>query len=127
MKRILIVEDNKQIREGLLVLVEREGFQVAGVADFDQAADLLRKDRFDLLLTDLDLPGGTGFELVRLAQTCSPKTASILVTAYGCTEVRKQAAELNLLGYFEKPYDPAALLRLVRSSLDGSRQATRTG
>jgi DNA-binding NtrC family response regulator len=122
MKRILVVEDNRRIREGLLTLVERAGFQVAGAGDFDGAAELLRSERFDLLITDLDLPGGTGLDLVRQAKAFYPQMASILVTAIGGSEVRKQAQELELAGYFEKPYDPEALMSLVRSSIDSKRK-----
>ncbi|MEE9180593.1 MAG: response regulator, partial [Vicinamibacteria bacterium] len=83
---------------------------------------------FDLLITDLDLPGGTGLDLVRQAKALCP---SILVTAYGCSEVRRQAQELEVAGYFEKPYDPGALMTLVRSSIGNSEtlsaRSTRSG
>ena len=64
MKRILIVEDNRRIREGLLTFIETAGYQCAGAVDFAAAAELLRRKPFDLLITDLDLPGGTGLDLV---------------------------------------------------------------
>ncbi len=128
MKRILIVEDNRHIREGLLTLIETAGYRCAGAVDFEAAAELLRKEPFDLLITDLDLPGGTGLDLVRQAKALCP---SILVTAYGCSEVRRQAQELDVAGYFEKPYDPAALMTLVRSSIGNnetlSARSTRSG
>ena len=128
MKRILIVEDNRRIREGLLTFIETAGYQCAGAVDFDAAAELLRSEPFDLLITDLDLPGGTGLDLVRLAKALCP---SILVTAYGCSEVRRQAQELEVAGYFEKPYDPGALMTLVRSSIGNSEtlsaRSTRSG
>ncbi len=131
MKRILIVEDNRRIREGLLTLIETAGYQCAGAVDFAAAAELLRSEPFDLLITDLDLPGGTGLDLVRQAKALCP---SILVTAYGCSEVRRQAQELEVAGYFEKPYDPAVLILLVRSSIGSggnsetlSARSTRSG
>lgn len=131
MKRILIVEDDRRIREGLLKLIETAGYQCAGAIDFDAAAEMLRNEPFDLLITDLDLPGGTGLDLVRQARTICP---SILVTAYGCSEVRRQAQELEVAGYFEKPCDPAALILLVRSSIGSggssetiSARSTRSG
>ena len=126
MKRILLVEDNRRIREGLSTLIETAGY--AGAVDFDAAAKLLRSEPFDLLITDLDLPGGTGLDLVRQARALCP---SILVTAYGCSEVRRQAQELEVAGYFEKPYDPGALMTLVRSSIGNSEtlsaRSTRSG
>ena len=131
MKRILIVEDNRRIREGLLTFIETAGYQCAGAVDSAAAAELLRSEPFDLLITDLDLPGGTGLDLVRQAKALCP---SILVTAYGCSEGRGQAQELEVAGYFEKPYDPAALILLVRSSIGSggnsktlSARSTRSG
>ncbi len=128
MKRILIVEDDRRIREGLLALIEAAGYQCAGAVDFDAATELLRAEAFDLLITDLDLPGGNGLDLVRQAKAICP---SILVTAYGCSSVRRQAQELEVAGYFEKPCDPAALMTLVRSSIGNSERlsagSTRSG
>lgn len=124
MKRILIVEDDRQNREGLQTLVANAGFKVTSAADYDRAAALLSTDRFDLLITDLDLPGGTGLDLVRRARAFCPQIVTILVTAFGCSEVRKQAEELDLAGYFEKPFDPDALMELVKSSVRGRRIIT---
>jgi two-component system response regulator PilR (NtrC family) len=124
MNRILIVEDDRQNREGLRTLVANAGFDVTVAADYGQAATLLSTDRFDLLITDLDLPGGTGLDLVQHAKAFSPRIATILVTAFGCSEVRKQVRDLKLAGYFEKPLDPQALLELVKSSVGGRRITT---
>ncbi len=124
MKRILIVEDDRQNREGLQTLVANAGFKVTSAADYDRAAALLETNRFDLLITDLDLPGGTGFDLVHRARAFSQQIAIILVTAFGCSEVRKQAEELDLAGYFEKPFDPEAVMELVKSSVRGRRTIT---
>ena len=123
-KRILIVEDDRQNREGLQALVANAGFQVVGAADYDGAVELLQSQRFDLLITDLDLPGGTGLDLVQHARAFSPRIATILVTAFGCSEVRRQARELELAGYFEKPCDPVALMELVNSSIGRRRMFT---
>ena len=124
MNRILIVEDDRQNREGLRTLVANAGFDVTVAADYGRAATLLSTDRFDLLITDLDLPGGTGLDLVQHARAFSPRIATILVTAFGCSEVRKQAQDLELAGYFEKPLDPQALIELVKSSVGGRRITT---
>lgn len=123
-KRILIVEDDRQNREGLQALLANAGFHVVGAADYGGAVALLQSERFDLLITDLDLPGGTGLELVQHARAFSPEIATILVTAFGCSEVRRQARELELAGYFEKPVDPVALMDLVSSSVRRRRVFT---
>ena len=121
MSHILIVEDDRQNREGLRTLVANAGFEVTVADDYPGAVELLSADRFDLLITDLDLPGGTGLALARHAKAFSPNLPTILVTAFGCNEVRKQAQELALAGYFEKPVDPQALIERVKSSVGGRR------
>ena len=113
MKRVLVVEDNRSLLHGLLRLLEGAGFQAAGVSDFEGAEKLVRQERFDFLVTDVDLPGGTGLELVSLARLLRPEMEAIVVTGYGCSAVRQRAEELNVRGYLEKPFDPGVLLRLI--------------
>jgi CheY-like chemotaxis protein len=114
LKHILLVEDDASVLRALRTLLEEAGHAVDSADSFPAAAELLRRESFDCLITDLDLPGGgTGFDLVRRARAYRPELPSILVTGYGCTEVRRQARELPLAGYLEKPFDPEALLSLL--------------
>ena len=114
--RVLVVEDNAAIRSSLSILLEREGFDVIAVAEFRKAIELIKRELFDTLITDLDLPGGTGLDLLVLARAMRPRMRSILMTGYGRSAVRKQALEMGLSGYFEKPFDPEELLRALRLS-----------
>ena len=112
--RILVVEDNAAVRSSLALLLEREGFDVVAVAEFRRASELVEDELFDTLITDLDLPGGTGLDLLLMARSLRPRMRSFLMTGYGCSAVRKQAMELGLSGYFEKPFDPEELLRALK-------------
>lgn len=116
MKQILVVEDDTAVLRVMRLFLEDAGFVVQQAADFAEASALLRDREFDLLITDLDLPGGNGLDLVRRARTYRPRLSSILVTGYGCSEIRRQAAELSLLAYLEKPFDPDELLELVAAA-----------
>jgi len=111
-KQILVVEDDRSVRHVMRLFLEEAGFHVEEAEDFRKARDLLREHEFDLLITDLDLPGGNGLDLVRQARSFRPSLLSILVTGYGCSEVRRQAAEISLI-YLEKPFDPDELLDLA--------------
>lgn len=108
--RVLVVEDNPAIRSSLALFLEREGFDVVAVAEFARAQELIERELFDTLITDLDLPGGTGLDLLLKARQFLPGIRSILMTGYGCSAVRKQALELGLAAYLEKPFDPEDLL-----------------
>jgi len=108
--RVLVVEDNAAIRSSLALFLEREGFDVVTAAEFARAQELIENELFDTLITDLDLPGGTGLDLLLTARQFRPRMRSILMTGYGCSAVRKQALELGLLAYLEKPFELAELL-----------------
>ncbi len=111
--RVLVVEDNPAIRASLALFLEHEGFDVVAVAEFARAQELIEKELFDTIITDLDLPGGTGLDLLATAKQFRPRMRSILMTGYGCSAVRKQASELGLLAYLEKPFDPSELLSVL--------------
>jgi DNA-binding NtrC family response regulator len=111
--RVLVVEDNAAIRTSLAALLEREGFDVVAVAEFQSAQELIGLELFDTLITDLDLPDGTGLDLLLRAKLVRPSMRSILMTGYGCSAVRKQASELGLSAYLEKPFDPQELLKVL--------------
>jgi len=104
-KRVLIVEDNLLMLRALTTFLERAGFDVVAVTEFQRALELIEDELFDTLVTDLDLPGGTGLDLVLTANTLRPQMRSVLMTGYSCSAIRKQAGELSLLGYLEKPFE----------------------
>jgi DNA-binding response OmpR family regulator len=108
--RVLVVEDNAVVRASLALLLEHEGFDVVAVAEFARAQELIENERFDTLITDLDLPGGTGLDLLLTARRSRPRMRSILMTGYGCSAVRKRALELGLSAYLEKPFEANQLL-----------------
>jgi DNA-binding NtrC family response regulator len=112
--RVLVVEDNAHLRSCLAVTLEREGFDVVAVAEYQRATELIEQEFFDTLITDLDLPGGTGFDLLLRAREIRPGMRSILMTGYGCSALRKQVKELGLSGYLEKPFETETLLQALQ-------------
>ena len=76
--------------------------------------ELIRGEFFDTLVTDLDLPGRTGLELVHTVEALHPAMRSLLTTGFGCSAFRQQANELALHGYLEKPFDPDDLVARLK-------------
>jgi len=113
--RVLVVEDNPAIRKSLAIYLERQGFDVVAVAEYARALELVEGEIFDALIADLDLPGGTGLDLLQTARALRPRILSILMTGYGCSAIRKQAQQLELAAYLEKPFDPGDLLDALRA------------
>ena len=113
--RILVVDDNPAICRSLVIFLERQGFDVMAAAEYTRALELVELELFDALIADLDLPGGTGIDLLATARMLRPRMLSILITGYGCTAIRKQAEQLDLTAYLEKPFDGGELLEALRS------------
>jgi two-component system response regulator AtoC len=109
--RILVVDDEEGVRSFLAEALEDAGHSVAQAGDGDAAAERLRREPFDLLITDLRMPGIHGLELVRRARAEHPAMEVIVITAHGTLD---SAAEVTRLGAFdclEKPIGSPAQLR----------------
>lgn len=101
--RILVVDDDRSIREMMVHMVEKAGFASAMAPDGFEALELLEGQDFDILLTDLSMPGMDGLELARRARVLSPDLVCIMLTAYGTREHTLNALKLGFFDFIEKP------------------------
>ncbi len=126
-KQILIVDDSFEILAFLRSLFELADpdFHVATAPSAEEAFLELHRRPFDLLITDLRLPGMNGLELVRRSRAIRPDMPVIALTAYVTTYSRQEASALGIEHYFQKPLDPDNLLAVARSLLY-KRQALET-
>jgi len=125
-KRILIVDD-----EDTLVFFLKQGLQdsqlscqVEIASSGEDALTKLTYNRYDLLITDLKMPGISGFTLVEVARSLHPDIKVILMTAFGSREVQDEAHTLGVEGYLTKPFPTAQLRDLAQEILetDGRQQ-----
>jgi CheY-like chemotaxis protein len=122
--RILIVEDHPTMREAMRLVLEGEGFQIDEAPDGDRALAAVQRERPDLVLLDMSIPGTPGPEVLAAVKG-DPSTADvrvIVVTATG-EEGRSAAIAGGADHYFTKPFSPIALLQAVEQVLgpeDGS-------
>ena len=116
--RILVVEDDDSLRRVTQAQLERSGYQTATAADVDAALDVLREQPVDLVLTDLNLPGQSGLELVRQVRGDYPDTVVVMVTAYGTIETAVEAMKQGAHDYLTKPVHPDVLRALVKRVLE---------
>jgi len=121
-ERILVVDDEAPIRRLVETVLAGKGYQVVGAADGLEAIDLLRDAgrRFDAVLLDLNMPGATGIEVLRIAREVCPETRVLVVTGHLDTDVRSELERLGQHEFLRKPYSLDELGRLLRSVLDGS-------
>jgi DNA-binding response OmpR family regulator len=120
-KQILVVDDHFEMLEFLRSMLELSSrdYQVLGVPSAEEGFLELRRTPFNLLITDLRLPGMSGFDLIRKVQRFRPEIPIIMITGYSSEQGQKEAAELGIFRYFQKPLDTDGLLAAVRDALYG--------
>ncbi len=122
--RLLIVDDEPTVREGLAEWFAEEGWQVEMAADAEQALGILGTGRFDLALLDIRLPGMDGLELHRRIRARAPEILTIFMTAYASVDTAIRAMKEGAYDYIVKPFQPDEFAALIRQAL-ADRALTR--
>jgi DNA-binding response OmpR family regulator len=116
--KILIVEDDTMTRKAIEHRVINDGYEVALAADGKEAIDILRKEKIDLLVTDLHMPHVTGLELIKIVRNeLKNKMPIIMLTRVGLEETVYKAFELGADDYMTKPFNPDELSLRIKKSL----------
>ncbi|MDR1250013.1 MAG: sigma-54 dependent transcriptional regulator, partial [Treponema sp.] len=115
--RLLVADDEKNIREGLAASLEMDGYQVETAADGDAAFKRFRKGDIDLLITDLRMPGLSGEELLKRVDSETPGVPVIVLTGHGTVENAVEAMRNGAYDFLTKPVDLAHLSLLVKRAL----------
>ena len=119
--KILLIEDDQGISESLRRVLADEGHEVAVERRGDEGLARAGRDTFNLVITDLRLPGLSGLELVRQLHAAQPRLPIILTTAFGTTETAIEATKFGAYDYLLKPFDMPQLIELVRKAADSNR------
>jgi len=124
-KRILIIEDDLLVGQSLKSLLESAGFDADVVSIGLAALDLISKQIFDLLITDIRMPGMDGLETLKAIrdlrrQFGEPLIPEIVLTAYDDPTVRKEAERLGVREFILKPFEVESFLSILRENLDAS-------
>jgi len=101
--RVLVVDDDRIILESLCEFLRFEGYEAEGAAAFVEAARALDRAPVDLILSDVNMPGGNGFELLHLVRKRFPETVVVMMTAYGTIESAVEAIKMGAYDYLTKP------------------------
>lgn len=119
--RVLVVDDEHEHAATLVRLLKREGLHAVAVHSVNEAMDAVRSEPWDIVLTDLVMPGKSGTDLLRAMQTLGDDTDVILMTAFGTVERAVEAMHAGAADFIAKPIRRAALMKSVRRSLERSR------
>ncbi len=103
--KVLIVDDERSMREMLEIFLKREGYTVAGSANAaDALAVMAGEDPFDLIISDINMPGLSGLDLLREVRSGDPGIPVIMITAYGSSDSAVEAMKLGATDYITKPF-----------------------
>jgi DNA-binding NtrC family response regulator len=126
MDRIMIIEDDEEMRSVLKDFFEEEGFEIDSASNGVDALRILSKDHFDLIITDIRMPGLTGLDILPRIKSLEPETPIVVITAYGGDDVRRRSIERGATTYLEKPIRLSHLRTLVREVVS-RRQLEKLG
>src|SRR5882672_3177842 len=122
--KILLIEDDPGIVMTLRRVLAEEGHQVVVEKRGDHGLALARGDKFDVVITDMKLPGTNGLDLVRELHSSQPRLPIILMTAHGTTETAIQATKAGAYDYLLKPFEMPEFIELVEKALTSRRLMT---
>lgn len=121
--KILFVEDDDRLRDVLLEAAAMEEYDARGVSTAEAAVEMLRGEPFDVLVTDVTLPGMSGLELLRHCARLRPGILSIVITAYGTVDIAVEAMKRGAADFITKPFELNGLLGAIRLAAE---RAART-
>lgn len=118
---ILIIEDDESLRRVMHIQLSREGYDTSSVADSEQALAVLEKSPHNLVITDLNLPGMSGMDLLKKIRADYPETAVVVMTAFGTIPSAVEAIKSGAYDYITKPIHPYEMKALVSRVLEHHR------
>jgi two-component system NtrC family response regulator len=117
----MLVEDDESLRRVVQAQISAMGYQVTCAADVDQALEALQANSYELILTDLQLPGRSGLDLLKMCRVDYPDTTVILMTAYGSVPNAVEAMKNGAYDYLTKPLHPYELRALINRAMERTR------
>ncbi|MFQ5597012.1 MAG: sigma-54-dependent transcriptional regulator [Nitrospiria bacterium] len=118
MVQILIVDNETSIRDFLAIVLKKEGYQCETAEDGQKALKMLKKDRFDLVLSDIKMPKMDGIALLKALKTASPETVVVMMTAFASTETAVEAMKEGAYDYLTKPFQIDEVKIIIKNVLE---------
>jgi DNA-binding NtrC family response regulator len=116
-EKILVVDDEENVCHSVKKILGRKGYEVAQALTVDDAVKILTEMSFDLVITDLMIPGSSGIELLQIIRSKYPELEVIMITGYASIESAVQATKLGASAYLPKPFTPDELTQVTERTL----------
>ncbi|MGC8657657.1 MAG: response regulator [Desulfomonilaceae bacterium] len=121
--KILVLDDEKIVLDSVTRILEDENYEVFTAQRGEQALETLKQGGFDILITDLKMPGMDGLQAMESMLEIDPDLSTIMFTAYSTVDTAVKAMKLGAVDYIRKPFTPDQLVELVEKVMN-SRKAT---
>ncbi len=121
MEKILIVDDERSMRDVLSIMLKRAGYGVTIATDAEEAIGEINKEIFDLVITDLKMPKGSGLDVLKAVKAASPETMVLVVTAFASTESAVEAMKQGAYDFLTKPFQVDEVQLIVKNALEKRR------
>lgn len=112
--KIMLVEDEKITRKTLTDILKKENYDVSSFGDGTEALNSLKSNKYDVVVTDLRLPGTNGLDILKSAKEIDTNTIVIIITAYATIETAIESLKLGAYDYLLKPFSPEQLLSILK-------------
>lgn len=116
--KILIVDDEKNILKGVSMTLKESGYDIETALSSEEAIEKFNQNSFNLIITDLKLPGKSGIELLAYTKSKDPDIPVIMITAFGTIENAVEAMKKGAFNYLTKPINPDELMTLTSEALE---------
>lgn len=124
MEKILVVDDEKSLREVMSIMLKRAGYAVTEASDGEEAIGQVNKDIFDLVITDLRMPKADGMDVLKAVKSSSPDTVVLVVTAFATADSAVEAMKQGAYDYLTKPFQVDEVQLIIRNALEKRRLST---
>ncbi|MBI5492192.1 MAG: sigma-54-dependent Fis family transcriptional regulator [Deltaproteobacteria bacterium] len=116
-KKIIIVDDEKDMRDFLEIMLGKEGYDAEGIDGAKDALDFCRNNRVDLVITDVRMPGMGGVEFLKALKDHDPEALVVMITAYASVETAIEAMKAGAADYILKPFNNDAIRLSIKKAL----------
>lgn len=118
MAKILVVDDEKGMRDVLQFILEKEGYNISVADSGEKAVEILKKEIFDLVITDIRMQGIDGIKVLKTTKELSPETIVLMITAFASVESAREALTAGAYDYITKPFKVDEIRLVIKNALE---------
>ena len=118
MPTILVIDDERSMREFLSIMLEKEGYKVIAMDNGNDALDFIKKNNYDLIITDIKMPKVSGINILRESMALHTNTPVIMITAFASTDVAVEAMKLGAYDYITKPFKVDEIKVIIKNAIE---------